>query len=330
MVVLLHTSRHGRQRVLLSMDAVPCNRASQPDSHTCRYREAMHRVSEQSGMPYLTEASALLQQARKEHPTKGLWEAADLQWWWRTPRSTDDEPKLFWYGEHGPVAAAMTTEWRSTTWLDLITLPSVKASLVREVFERAQGLTTDLESVEMLVDDEDEELIGLLRETGFHQDSGDVTAWMGAATVPEISTLADGYSLHSRASNASTVHHFAHRSGPEVEYRLRQTPLYRPDLDLFVVDQHGEVAAYGLFWYDPATGVGLVEPIRTEEPHQGKGLARHVLTAGIHNLVAVGSKRIKVSYEADNEPAVALYVGAGFEPTMTCSLWSATTNPPRE
>jgi hypothetical protein len=44
----------------------------------------------------------------------------------------------FWYDDHGPVAAAVVNEWSSTTWLDLITLPSVKASLLREVFERGQ------------------------------------------------------------------------------------------------------------------------------------------------------------------------------------------------
>lgn len=93
-----------------------------------------------------------------------------------------------------------------------------------------------------------------------------------------------------------------------------------------MVDQQGEVVAYGLFWYDPATGVGLVEPMRTEQPHQGRGLARHILTAGIHNLVAAGSERTKVSYEADNAPAVALYLGVGFEPSMTCSSWSTATN----
>ena len=292
----------------------------------CGYHAAMHRVREQLGMSYLTEVTALLQRARREHPTKGLWEAADRQWWWRAPRSTDDQPMPFWYDEHGPVAAAVVNEWSSTTWLDLITLPSVKDSLIRELLERGLTLTADLLSVEMLVDNEDAVLIGLLGDAGFRQESGDVTAWMAAATLPEVGTLADGYSLHSRASTASIAHHFAQRNGPEVENRLRQTSLYRPDLDLFVVDHRGEVAAYGLFWNDAATGVGLVEPIGTEQPHQGKGLARHVLTTGIHKLVAAGSERIKVSYEADNPAAVALYLGAGFEPTMACSLWSTATN----
>ncbi len=268
----------------------------------------------------------MLQRTRKHHPTKGLWEAADLQWWWRTPRSTDGQPKLFWYDEHGPVAAAVTTDWGSMTGLDLITLASVEGSLLREVFESALSLATDLTSVEMLVDDEDETRIGLLKSVGFHPSSGDVTAWMDAAEAPRINRLADGYSLHNRATNTSADYHYARRNGPLAEDRLRQTSLYRPDLDLFVVDHLGDVVAYGLFWYDPVTGVGLVEPMRTEQPHQGKGLAGHVLSAGIHELVAAGCERVKVSWEADNESAVALYLGAGFGPTMTCSWWSTTAD----
>jgi ribosomal protein S18 acetylase RimI-like enzyme len=291
----------------------------------CGYYLAMYRVAEHSGTSNLAELTALLQRARLEHPTKGLWEAADHQWWWRATRSTAHQPMPFWYDDHGPVAAAVTTEWASTTWLDLITLPSVSASLIREVFERGQTLTADLAAVEMLVDDQDDELRVLLADNGFHQGSGDVTAWLGAPAAPEVSTLADGYSLHTRASSPSGVHHFAQPIGPEVENRLRQTSLYRPDLDLFVVDDHGETAAYGLFWNDPNTGVGLVEPIGTEQTHRGRGLARHVVTTGIHKLVAAGSERIKVSYDGDNAPAVALYLGAGFEPTMTCSMWSTAT-----
>lgn len=177
----------------------------------------------------------------------------------------------------------------------------------------------------MLVDDEDEELHVLLADKGFRQGPGDVTAWVDAAAIPDPSPLGKDYSLHTRASNPSTAHHLTQRNGPEVEDRLRQTSLYRPELDLFVVDPHGEIAAYGLFWNDPNTGVGLVEPIRTEGPHQGKGLARHVVTTGLHRLVAEGCERIKVSYDPDNPPAVALYRGAGFEPTMTCSMWSTGT-----
>jgi hypothetical protein len=50
-------------------------------------------------------ATQLLQRARCADPRAGLWEAADVQWWWRTPRRSDDVEKLFWIDDEGPVAA---------------------------------------------------------------------------------------------------------------------------------------------------------------------------------------------------------------------------------
>ncbi|MGI9666916.1 MAG: hypothetical protein ACR2N2_07445 [Acidimicrobiia bacterium] len=96
----------------------------------------MFRISELTGLSYLDDVTALLQRARQEHPTAGAWEAADLQWWWRLPRSTDNQPQVFWYDEHGPAAAAVTTDWGSATWLDLIVLQLVSPDLIRSVFER--------------------------------------------------------------------------------------------------------------------------------------------------------------------------------------------------
>ena len=285
----------------------------------------MFSTGAHTGTSYLTEVTALLQRARREHPTKGLWEAADRQWWWRIPRTTDDEPQMFWYDEQGPVAAAVTTWWPSSTWLDLITLPSTGPSVLPEMLDASQGLGADVGSMEMPVDDDDTALIRLLTDAGFGHEPMDVTAWMNASSVPDVSPLADGYTLHSRAGDGSTDHHLAKRNGPDVERRLRQTSLYRPDLDLFVVDQQDDVVAYGLFWHDPTTGVGLVEPMRTEESHQGKGLARHVLTSGLNRLVAARSERLKISYDPDNPPAAALYLSVGFVPTTTCSIWSAPT-----
>jgi hypothetical protein len=36
-----------------------------------------------SGLEYLALAMALLHRVRLTDPVAGLWEAADLQWWWR-------------------------------------------------------------------------------------------------------------------------------------------------------------------------------------------------------------------------------------------------------
>lgn len=282
----------------------------------------MFRISELTGLPYLGEVTALLQRVRREHPTSGLLEAADYQWMWSTPRDSDHQPTVFWYDEQGPVAAAGTVDWGSATWLDLVVLPSVKADLIRPVFQRGLELPIpESSSLEVLVDDEDATLIELLEHAGFEQEQFDATAWMDAASAPDVTALAEGYSLQSRASNRSPEHPFELMT-PEVEHRLSETSLYRLDLDLTVIDEQGTGAAHALFWFDPSTRVGLIEPVGTAESHRGKGLARHLITAGIQALIAAGSERIKVSWELDNEAAAALYAGVGFQPTTTSSIWT--------
>ena len=107
------------------------------------------------------------------------------------------------------------------------------------------------------------------------------------------------------------------RSGPKVEERLQQTSLYRSDLDLVVLDSFGDPVAYCLFWFDPATHIGFVEPMRTEDNHQRRGLAKYLLTVGIQKLIGVGANRIKINYENDNPRSGSLYRKVGFVPTTT-------------
>jgi ribosomal protein S18 acetylase RimI-like enzyme len=79
-----------------------------------------------------------------------------------------------------------------------------------------------------------------------------------------------------------------------------------------VVTDTGDVAAYSLFWMDPVTRVGLVEPMRTEDEFQRRGLGSALLSEGICRLREEGAESIKVSYRETNEPARGLYHGRGF------------------
>jgi len=82
----------------------------------------------------------------------------------------------------------------------------------------------------------------------------------------------------------------------------------------------GQIAGYALFWFDPVTRVGLVEPMRVEEAYQRRGLARAMLTAGLDRLAKRGARRLKVGY--GTEIARRLYVGAGFRVTSTEHSWT--------
>ena len=69
-------------------------------------------------------------------------------------------------------------------------------------------------------------------------------------------------------------HPMRQRNGEEVEARLRQCSLYDAALDLAVEAPDGQTAGYALFWFDPVTTVGLVEPMRVEDAFQRRGIAR--------------------------------------------------------
>ena len=97
-----------------------------------------------SGIDYLRAVTALLQRVRGADPTKGLYEAADLQWWWRTPRSTDNLPQLF-----GSTSSA-SRKLRSSQPIGAIESPptqfSCRTQLLAPSLREVQGPIPHLES----------------------------------------------------------------------------------------------------------------------------------------------------------------------------------------
>ena len=287
-----------------------------------------HRV----GVHYLEAVTALLRRVRSAHPTKGLYEAADLQWWWRTPRATDDLGQLFWIDHLGrPEAAVIATDWGDRIALDPIVMPDASPDWVAHVIERglAHAGASGFGAVELEVGRADAVLREVLVGHGFAiKEDGVVETWLAAAARPAMSPLHDDYRLSSRLDTMPRPHHLIGRSGPDVETRLRQTSLYRPDLDLVVLDPGDRVVAHGLFWHDPETATGLVEPMRTESEHQRRGLARHLLTVGVDRLAAAGALHIKICFEPDNPASKSLYLSAGFEPTKQTDVFSRPATAP--
>ncbi len=102
------------------------------------------------------------------------------------------------------------------------------------------------------------------------------------------------------------------RNGADVEARLRDCSLYDPELDLALLTDDGAVAGYAMFWADDRTRVGLVEPMRIEDTHSGRGLAGTLLRAGLDALAARGCDRVKVTHDLANPAAARAYRGAGF------------------
>jgi GNAT superfamily N-acetyltransferase len=287
-----------------------------------------HRV----GIESLETATALLRRGRGAHPTKGLYEAADLQWWWRVPRATDDLEQRFWFDDLGrPEAAVVATDWGDRTTLAPLVMPDAAPAWVAHVVDRglAHARGSGLDGVELEADPDDAALCDALIRHGFEiKGPGLVECWLAVDARPAVAPIQRDYRLSDRLDTVDRPHHMIHagRNHPDVEARLRQTSLYRPDLDLVVDDTDGRVAAYGLFWYDPETATGLVEPMRTEADHQRRGLASHVLTTGIDRLADAGAARVKICYEPDNPASRDLYLGVGFRPDRQTVVFAGRTS----
>lgn len=287
-------------------------------------------VHRHPGPPPVDAATAVLRRIRTGHPTHGLYETSDLMWWARVPRSTDDAPVVVFSDAEGPVAAAMLTAWGDDVALDPLVLHDASEALVSAVVDAGLALAAErgVRRVEVMADRADAVLVGQLERRGFEVvDDGadDAEGWIRAEERPAISAPPAGYRLTSRADRSTAPHHMIGRNGEQVAERLARTELYRPDLDLFVLAPDGEVAAYGLFWFDPVTMTGSVEPMRTEDAHQGRGLARHVLTSGLDRLAAAGADRIKIAWRLDNPTAAHLYRSVGFEPAKETFVLSGPT-----
>lgn len=99
-------------------------------------------------------------------------------------------------------------------------------------------------------------------------------SWLDAADRAAARTLLVGYTLVARPDQEGP-HPKIGRNGADVEARLRDCSLYDPELDLALLTDDGAMAGYAMFWADPRTRVGLVEPMRIEDTHSGRGLAGH-------------------------------------------------------
>jgi GNAT superfamily N-acetyltransferase len=281
------------------------------------------REQRATGLQYVALATELLQRARLMHPTAGLWEAADLQWWWRTPRPSDHVEQSFWIDGDGPVAALVLTDWGRTWGCDPIFVPHVADTMLPVVWSRAIKLidSLKLDHVEVSARDDDSALLQLLGESGFAPTEGHAgTTWMVPEQRPMPQSLPEGFRLLDRTQAGERPHHMASRNGAMVEARLRECSLYDPELDLSVEAANGDAAAYALFWFDPVTSVGLVEPMRTEDRYQRLGLARALLAAGLNRLAMRGAHRVKVGYA--NAAARNLYTSAGFQVASTSRAYT--------
>ena len=119
---------------------------------------------------------------------------------------------------------------------------------------------------------------------------------------------------------AEQVHYADHPQLPreEIERHLAQVPsAFRGENVIFVVrDEVGNVVGFSwIVLYDPGTGLeGEVAELYVAEDHRGRGIGEMLVRRAVRLFA---ERRVTLAYvwtRPDNEAAIRLYRGAGFEP----------------
>jgi RimJ/RimL family protein N-acetyltransferase len=223
------------------------------------------------------------------------------------------------------VAGAVLSDWGDESSLDLLVPEGGRTELIGQMEPVARQMIDNAGSVPlvMVVRDDDQAVIAVAERLGFNPSlEVGADAWLAPAHAPPRTPLPEGFFIRSRDDKfGDRQHPMTERNGPHVAQRLEECGLYHRALDLAIYGPDQQVAAYGLFWADPVTKVGLVEPMRTNDEFQGRGLGSALLRAGITRLVDRGCTRIKVTYLLDNEASRRLYTRCGFAPLVICTTY---------
>ena len=188
----------------------------------------------------------------------------------------------------------------------------------------------------MWVAENDRHRIQWLEMRGFRP-SQQGTLFMQRSLCSELPApcLPEGFQVRhvlgkSEVNQRAEVSHAAFASTRTIEtyqqrmLRFMRSPVYQPAQDLVTVSPDGRFTSFCLLWTDPVNRVGLFEPVGTHPDFQGRGLAKAVLSAGLHRLRDLGMTNASVCVETDNLPAIHLYESMGFRTSLRLLTYEKT------
>lgn len=141
--------------------------------------------------------------------------------------------------------------------------------------------------------------------------------------------LPEGFTIEKAINFKSVKRALAHGQAFSVEERIEllmdartrafsgviHSPDYKEDLDLCVVDEDGNIAAFAIFWVDDKNNIAALEPLGTVVNHQKKGLGKALVYEGLNRLNKLGIKKLHVG--SDQE----FYKKIDFEEALVTEIW---------
>lgn len=118
-------------------------------------------------------------------------------------------------------------------------------------------------------------------------------------------------------------------TAPDIDIckRLMNSPTYRQELDLVIVDKSEQVVGFANIWKDISNNIALIEPFGTAENHRRKGLATNLLYEIMNRLKRMGISKLYINHGGlwtlDPEPddALRVYNKVGFKELGKMFVW---------
>jgi len=238
-----------------------------------------------------------------------------------------------WENAHGQVCAYAVVDAYANLWFDRT--PEVADEDADDLVtwgiscarQGTPGGESERASLDTACRAEDQERLALLRRHGFTEQAVRALHFVRSLVepIPEPA-LPAGYAIRPLAGEGEVEALVAlHRAafGTErmtIAERLTwmRPPDYDPGLDLVAVAPDGSLAAYcfcAIYAEEnrlSGRGEGATDPVATHPAHQGRGLARTLLYAGMQLLQARGATRAVLGTSSDNLAMQAAARAAGY------------------
>ena len=271
-------------------------------------------------------------------PGFSAWHPGDLVWQLRDRLDTDNPIRL--WSVNGTVAAAAAFMGADAVWFEA--LPEAEG-LVPEIvgWAEAAGRTAGVSRLAIRAFGRDKVRSASLSALGYERAGPESVHFERDLSLPiEPPSVPAGYAVRDcRAVDAearAAVHRAAwsdlSRIGIEnvrstfsaATYEtIRRAPVYDPALDLVVTDQAGRMAACCIAWADPASGIGVFEPMGTDPAARGLRLAALLIAEGCKRLRDSGHALARISTAHFNTPARNAY-DRSFAHVDTSYWWTRT------
>lgn len=272
-------------------------------------------------------------------PTGFNWEIRRWDGWncHRSPAERLEFPKLvhLWETGDGTLVGAVHPEGRGDVWVELHPdYRHLEAEMLAWGEEHLSIPAEDGErQVETFVYDYDIARIRLLQMRGYEQAPyGSVFRRLrfGNRVLPSVD-FPPGYRMRpTRADDMGECERMAAllnaafrrnvHTGEEYHTFITQSPSFRHELNLVVEAPDRSFAAHAGFTFNENNLYGIVEPVCTHPEHQRKGLARALITAGLHQLRALGATDAYLG-TGDGMAANWLYEACGFNEVYHGYVW---------